>query len=421
MVDFRYHLVSLVAVFIALAVGIALGAGPLREGISSTLESEVADLRSERTELRAQVDAADVRAEAKDAALDVSAERLASGSLTDVRVGLVLLPGADRNTVDQLEDSVESAGARLALSLDMSARWEDPERLNEHAEWVAQHSQSLELPSPRRTDQVGLATVLAAVLSAQDRPGLVGSWVSVAGELDDSGVLDLRWFDRTVDDMLDRRPADVIVILSGGLTQAQADQEPGAERLQQRLDLVEALTRTGVPVVIAGEGGDSQLVEGVLPVDPLITQIRLDRDLADEVSTIDNLESASGRLATTLATAWEAVGESGHYGTAPDAEAALPAPPPPRSEPTEEAPPTEPVPEPTTSPGQILPDEPGEVNQDTGGLPTGEGGTPSDSTGGHSTESDSETVPGSGDEVEVEPGTDEPATSEEGVDQTSAP
>ena len=45
MIDFRYHLVSLVAVFIALAVGIALGAGPLREGISSTLESEVAQLR----------------------------------------------------------------------------------------------------------------------------------------------------------------------------------------------------------------------------------------------------------------------------------------------------------------------------------------------------------------------------------------
>ena len=31
MIDFRYHLVSLISVFLALAVGIALGAGPLKE------------------------------------------------------------------------------------------------------------------------------------------------------------------------------------------------------------------------------------------------------------------------------------------------------------------------------------------------------------------------------------------------------
>ncbi|NIS33816.1 MAG: copper transporter, partial [Actinobacteria bacterium] len=29
MIDFRYHLVSIIAVFFALAVGIVLGAGPL--------------------------------------------------------------------------------------------------------------------------------------------------------------------------------------------------------------------------------------------------------------------------------------------------------------------------------------------------------------------------------------------------------
>ena len=30
MIDFRYHLVSLIAVFMALAVGVVLGAGPLQ-------------------------------------------------------------------------------------------------------------------------------------------------------------------------------------------------------------------------------------------------------------------------------------------------------------------------------------------------------------------------------------------------------
>ena len=37
MIDFRYHLVSLVSVFLALAVGIVLGAGPLKDPISDGL------------------------------------------------------------------------------------------------------------------------------------------------------------------------------------------------------------------------------------------------------------------------------------------------------------------------------------------------------------------------------------------------
>ena len=38
-IDFRYHLVSIVSIFLALAVGIVLGAGPLKEDIGNTLTS----------------------------------------------------------------------------------------------------------------------------------------------------------------------------------------------------------------------------------------------------------------------------------------------------------------------------------------------------------------------------------------------
>lgn len=347
MIDFRYHLVSLVAVFIALAVGIALGAGPLREGISSTLEGEVNDLRSERAELRSQVDSATSRAAAKDEALGLSAERIAAATLTDVRVALVLLPGADRNTLDTLENSLEGAGARLGVTIDLSNRWEDPDRVAEQTELVQELGTTLMQPAPRRGETPTLSTLLAATLAAQDQPGSFGSWVTVAGQLDDAGVLDLNWHDRTVDDMLDRRPADVVVVLSGGLDPDQVEEDPGLFRLEQRLDLVEALSRTGLPVVVSGEGGDAAPVEGVLPVDPLITHIRADRDLAAEVSTVDNLESSGGRLATTLATAWEAIGESGHYGTAADAQAPVPAPPPVQVAEIPDTTPSEPVPDPS--------------------------------------------------------------------------
>jgi hypothetical protein len=46
-IDFRYHLVSLVSVFLALAVGIVLGAGPLRENLGDQLTKQVDALRKE--------------------------------------------------------------------------------------------------------------------------------------------------------------------------------------------------------------------------------------------------------------------------------------------------------------------------------------------------------------------------------------
>ena len=95
MIDFRYHVVSLVAVFLALAVGIVLGAGPLREELSTTLEEQVAELRQERSELRAELEDEQRRSEAKDDLVRVMTGPLAAGRLTDVRVAMVLLPGSD--------------------------------------------------------------------------------------------------------------------------------------------------------------------------------------------------------------------------------------------------------------------------------------------------------------------------------------
>ena len=58
MIDFRYHLVSLISVFLALAVGIVLGAGPLKQPIGESLQSQVEGLRTDRDHLRSELDTA---------------------------------------------------------------------------------------------------------------------------------------------------------------------------------------------------------------------------------------------------------------------------------------------------------------------------------------------------------------------------
>ena len=42
MIDFRYHLVSLISVFLALAVGVVLGAGPLQNSLGTALNDKAA-------------------------------------------------------------------------------------------------------------------------------------------------------------------------------------------------------------------------------------------------------------------------------------------------------------------------------------------------------------------------------------------
>ncbi len=54
MIDFRYHLVSIVAVFLALAIGIVLGTTALNGPITSRLRSLETSLRSEADSLRTQ-------------------------------------------------------------------------------------------------------------------------------------------------------------------------------------------------------------------------------------------------------------------------------------------------------------------------------------------------------------------------------
>lgn len=335
MIDFRYHVVSLVAVFIALAVGIALGAGPLREGISDTLEGEVSQLRTERTELRSELEAARGGAAAKDEALGVVGDRAAAGTLTDLRIAVVVLPGADRNLLARAEDGIESAGGQVVLTAEIDEQWESGEVLEQATAVADELADGLDLPDPRTGDGPTLPTVLAAAVAGADAPWATGTWLAAGERLEREGYVDLTWRERAGAEVSDRRPPDAVLVVSGGLSAAAlegAPDDPAAEAtgtaLEARLALVDALAELDTPAVVAGEGTEAGALQPGAGLDPLVGAVREARDLRPVVSTVDNLESAAGQLAATLALAWEIGEESGHYGLGAQADAPMPAPPP---------------------------------------------------------------------------------------------
>ena len=104
MITFRHHLVSLVAVFLALAVGIALGGGPL---------SEVG--RPDDAAATSPVDEATRRtADFGNEFAEAAAPRLYAAGLAGRPVAVLAMPGAADLTISALTEQIGIAGAGVA-------------------------------------------------------------------------------------------------------------------------------------------------------------------------------------------------------------------------------------------------------------------------------------------------------------------
>src|SRR5690606_15188192 len=126
-IDFRYHLVSIASVFLALAVGIVLGAGPLKGTISDTLTSEVTKLREDANTLRAELNAAESAVSARDDLIDELRPRSVAGVLAGKRVVIVALPGTSDATIDTARGAVDEAGATVGSALRLQPTWASEE------------------------------------------------------------------------------------------------------------------------------------------------------------------------------------------------------------------------------------------------------------------------------------------------------
>jgi hypothetical protein len=116
LISFRTHVVSLVAVLLALAAGVALGGGPLSEvGRSSLASAPGAEQREDgRT------------ASFGDAFAAQAAPTLYAGRLDTHPVAVVTLPGADERVVAGLGAEIEKASGEVPATYDVQPALVDP-------------------------------------------------------------------------------------------------------------------------------------------------------------------------------------------------------------------------------------------------------------------------------------------------------
>src|SRR5437764_2633102 len=113
MLDFRYHALSLVAVFLALAIGIVLGVtigdsllSDAERSLRSNLRSSVVDARSDATKAKSQL-------AARDRLLDQIYPGMVRDRLRSERIALVSWGPLPGNVESSVRDAVHTAGGRI--------------------------------------------------------------------------------------------------------------------------------------------------------------------------------------------------------------------------------------------------------------------------------------------------------------------
>jgi Copper transport outer membrane protein, MctB len=308
-IDFRYHLVSIVSIFLALAVGIVLGAGPLKEDIGNTLTSEVTKLRTDRTQLRAQLDEARKAADARDSFTEASNKSLLAGRLQNSTLSVVVLPGADSNLVKATTSTLAQAGAKIGSTVTVLDAWVDPDKRTFRSTLGEQLAPSVQVPVDQADGEVVNAVLARALLT---KAGGSGAGAATALEGLRTGELIRYTPDRV-------SVATGAVIIAGPVKgESAAERTAAAEALSS---LAGALDSAGAGAVLVAPGTDGADAAQV----SVVTTARGDSDQADELSTVDHAELPMGQASLVFALLEQFAGNAGQYGFESGATAAFPA------------------------------------------------------------------------------------------------
>lgn len=315
MISLRRHVSTLVAVFLALAVGVVLGstsvATSIRDSVVDREETTAARLGAAQDELAARRLAVD-RLDAMAGSLSPT---VLDGVLDDRPVLVVVAPGASAEDVDGAAEVIRAAGGIAAGRITLTDKAVDPAADAELQALVA----NLPIGTAPAADadlgtQLGTALGRAGLLRTEDsEPHLKDDdRETVLTTLADAGVIEFE--PGTL------RPGQLALVVTG-----PGQDESTGVRLAS---FARTLDREGAGVVVAtGAGSDSAddgKVEGA--DDGGQDAVMVLRSAGEEaVSTVDSAGTDAGRLATGLALAEQLARGQGHYGLRPEAGAAVPS------------------------------------------------------------------------------------------------
>lgn len=310
MISLRYHVVSIGAVFLALALGVLLGSTTLSDSLLSGLSGQRAQLGEQVADLQAQRNALNARLGDADRFATGIGALAVRGLLSQRSVVLITTPNTSRSDEDGLAQLLTAAGAKVTGQLQLTDAFSDPNRADQLNNLVTQllpAGARLPVASDAGTLSGGLLGDLllltkstnAAQANATERSAALAGLAS-AGFIKPTQQI---------------QPAQLAVVLTGG---AQTGTSAG-DRATMLARFATQLQKSGAGTVLAGGAGSAT---GSGPVGV----VRADDSAGSILSTVDDADTAAGRVVTVLALGDQLAGRPGAYGTAGNASAPAPQP-----------------------------------------------------------------------------------------------
>ncbi|HEY3632534.1 MAG TPA: copper transporter [Jatrophihabitantaceae bacterium] len=308
MISFRYHVVSIIAVFLALALGIVVGTTALNGPITKDLRHQVDSLKNDRNSLSDQVKTLQGQVGNGDKFGALYAGQIVKSTLHQTTVLIIGLPGASGGTKAKVADMVGAAGGKVTGQVQLSGDYTDPKQGAAIIQFATGGVAPVGLTYPN-TDQVGPigGALLAYVLLGKAQPS---DLQSVIAGFSAKQMLRVEGGDNVT------ASPNVIVVTNGSLPNDDA-------RGQTELALITQLQQQGGHVVVAGDTGAA--TDG-----GVVALVRGDGTDRTAVATVDNADTVLGQVSTILALAGVSKPAPdtvvGHYGTAGGAKALFPNP-----------------------------------------------------------------------------------------------
>jgi hypothetical protein len=299
-ISFRYHLVSIIGIFLAVALGVVVGTTALNGAVVGDLRRQVSDLKKSNSDATEQTKVLQQQAGNADALAQSFGPKIAGGTLANTPVVLLATPGTPAALKDAIATEIAAAGGKVSGRVQLSRDFLDPKRAADIRSLATSGAHPLGLQLPATDDAGRLAgSLLGFVLLGK------GQATDLTQVL--AGFSTLNMAKAEGGDVASGKA--IVFIAPGALGK---DDSVGKFLLSMSTELGGA-----GPTVVAGDA------ESVTP-GGLIAAIRADDAAKKAVSTVDDATGALGQLTVVLAAADAVAGRKGQYGTGAGADALVP-------------------------------------------------------------------------------------------------
>jgi len=306
-ISLRHHAISLAAVFLALAVGVVLGSGLLSDTLLSGLRDDKRQLQQRINELDQHNNVLTEKLNAAREFDTAMAGRTVHGALNEKSVVFFRTPDASDGAVASLTRLVGDAGGTVSGTVTLTRQFVDANSADKlfsvvNSSIVPAGTQ-LSTTSVDQGSQAGdlLGIVLQINKNPAARPIDDMQRETVLAALRQTGFI-------TYSDKL--AAANTAIVVTGGrLTEDAGNTGPTVARFAT------ALAAHGAGTVLAGADGSASGTAAVAAA-------RADSGMAGAVTTVDDVDTESGRITTILALHdLLSGGHPGRYGTGEGAQA----------------------------------------------------------------------------------------------------